>query len=55
MTTEEAIEMLKRWAEACRFASDTDRDGYWAIAYRKDAEALEMAIEALQERGQSDD
>ena len=61
MTTQEAIETLKRVAASFRYAANTNtyngrrNKTYWSDIYRKDAEALEMAIEALQERGQSDD
>ena len=55
MSTQEAIETLKRAADSARYAAKIGQSTYWAEMYAKDAEALEMAIEALQERGQSDD
>ena len=54
MTTEEAIEMLKRWVKSYRYVASKDKNGFWAKNYRKDAEALELAIEALQKQAIGD-
>ena len=48
MTTEEAIEMLKRWVKSYRYVASKDKNGFWAKNYRKDAEALDIAILALE-------
>ena len=55
MTREEAQDRLQRMRNQAAEFVKSSPSHYWADIYRKDAEALEMAIEALQERGQSDE